>query len=198
MIYVLMVSGGKDSTALWAWAKRSGLAPRIQLTQDTGWEFNGTPEIQGWRAYLMDTAMRLGEAVTIVSAETQFEPRVRKYNTFPGNVSSRRWCTKELKIEPARRFIDELRDETGDEVVVVVGVRADESPDRAVLPEREWSECGGKGIIRKLVPTPIREMVAWARTSHGGKRLAMFPEPSGCARWGICEAPARTKEAARG
>ncbi len=49
----------------------------------------------------------------------------------------------------------------------------------------------GKGIIRKLVPTPIREMVAWARTSHGGKRLAMFPEPSGCARWGICEAPAR-------
>ena len=29
MIRVLSISGGKDSAAMWAWAKRTGLAPRI-------------------------------------------------------------------------------------------------------------------------------------------------------------------------
>ena len=35
---------------------------------------------------------------------------------------------------------------------------------------------------------PIDDVVAWSRTSHGGRQLLMFDrEPPGCVRWGMCE-----------
>jgi 3'-phosphoadenosine 5'-phosphosulfate sulfotransferase (PAPS reductase)/FAD synthetase len=39
----------------------------------------------------------------------------------------------------------------------------------------------------------IDEAVAWARTSRGGKQLAMYPVPAsgGCMRWGVCDVPAQ-------
>jgi len=301
VIYVLSVSGGKDSVGMWAWAKRTGIAPRIQLACDTGWEY------RGWRTYLDDVSRRLGEPVIIVSAETPFAARVLKHNTFPGQVN-RRWCTQELKTVPFRAYLDQIRADTGEDVTVVVGVRADESAARARMQEREWSDfydcevwrpilawsleqviaehhaagvplnplyllgaervgcwpcikagkaeldllrridperieeirqleaatgttmftieappqkcpacagsgqvdqpptiqgppnrvscsdCGGRGRLRKLVPVSIDEKLTWARTERGGKRLAMFPEPTGCARWGLCEAPVRGGE----
>jgi 3'-phosphoadenosine 5'-phosphosulfate sulfotransferase (PAPS reductase)/FAD synthetase len=37
----------------------------------------------------------------------------------------------------------------------------------------------------------IDDVVAWSRTSHGGKQLPLLPEPpsGGCFRWGMCEKP---------
>jgi 3'-phosphoadenosine 5'-phosphosulfate sulfotransferase (PAPS reductase)/FAD synthetase len=37
----------------------------------------------------------------------------------------------------------------------------------------------------------IRDVVAWSRTSHGGRQLALLAPPpqGGCMRWGMCEAP---------
>lgn len=274
MIYVLSVSGGKDSTALWLWAKRTGLGTdagdsRQQVAQDTGWEFDGAPGVASWREYLADLVLHIGESLSIVQAEVQFEARVRAHNTFPG-VLNRRWCTEELKLAPMRAEIDRLREI--DDVTIVVGVRAEESAARAKMAEREWSdfydcevwrplltwsleqviaehtnagvpmnplyhhgfervgcfpcikaskaEIAGvarlsperinrirqleadagnmmfvieepkrAGQPRKLVPYPIDEIVKWARTERGGKRLALFPEPRGCARWGLCELP---------
>lgn len=269
MIHVLMISGGKDSAALWAWAKRTGLSPRIQLAQDTGWEANF--EGARWEEYLTALEEHFREPLRIVAAETQFKERVLKHNTFPGRLN-RRWCSQELKIEPARTVLDAIREETGDDVTVVVGVRAEESADRAELPEREWSDfydaevwrplltwtladvlaehhrtgvplnplyrmgaervgcwpCikAGKREIRmvaerdpgriqdireleqktgttmfclerpvknksprKLLPTPIDDMIKWSKTARGGLQIAMYPEPSGCARWGICDLP---------
>jgi hypothetical protein len=207
LIYVLSISGGKDSTALWLWAKRTGIGLRRQVAQDTGWEFDGTAEIPGWRAYLADLVSRIEEPLTVlarghlpVRAELAarlvqlephgFEVRVRKHKTFPG-VLNRRWCTQELKLDPMREYLDVLRDETGEDVTV--------DPARIERIRQLEAETGNfmfvieepkkKGKTRKLVPYPIDEIVKWARTERGGKRLAMFPEPSGCARWGICEAP---------
>lgn len=180
-------------------------------------------------------------------------------------------------MAPTREYLEKLRDETGEDVTFVVGVRAEESRARAQLPEREWSdfydcevwrpllnwsleqvieehhragvplnplyhlgaervgcwpcikaskaeialvarvdparierirqleaETGNMMFVieepkrpgqpRKLTPYPIDEIVRWARTERGGRRLALFPEPSGCARWGICESPAKEGE----
>lgn len=38
---------------------------------------------------------------------------------------------------------------------------------------------------------PIRDVVAWSRTSRGGKQLPLLVDPpsDGCFRWGLCEAP---------
>jgi 3'-phosphoadenosine 5'-phosphosulfate sulfotransferase (PAPS reductase)/FAD synthetase len=38
--------------------------------------------------------------------------------------------------------------------------------------------------------TPIREVVAWSKTSRGGRSLTMFREETGCMSWGLCDAPA--------
>jgi len=304
VIYVICASMGKDSTALWAWAKRTGLGPRRIVTQDTGWEFDGTADVPGWRAYMATLVAAFGESLTVIAAPVQFEERTRQHNTFPG-VLNRRWCTQELKLAPMREYLDALREETGDDVTVVVGVRAEESAARAKMAEREWSDfydcevwrpliswsleqviaehhaagvplnplylagaervgcwpcikaskaeialvarldparidrirqleadtgnlmfvieepktrcatckgkktrrafrrvlaargrmapcdaCKGTGRTpRLLVPYPIDEIVKWAKTERGGRRLALFPEPRGCARWGLCEAP---------
>lgn len=269
MIYIISYSAGKDSTALWLWARRTQLSPRRIVACDTRWES------KLWLPYLRQVEGLLGEPVAVVSAEVGFAERVRKHNTFPGRLN-RRWCTQELKLEPFRDEVDRIREETGDDVTVVVGVRAEESEDRAKMPEREWSDfydcevwrplitwtleqviaehheaniplnplylTGAervgcypcikagkvelrhvarheperieeireleretnttmfcleaprrKGSERKLIPTPIDEMIKWAQTERGGHRLMlpMFQEPSGCARWGICERPTK-------
>lgn len=42
----------------------------------------------------------------------------------------------------------------------------------------------------------IDDVVAWSRTSRGGKQLPMFQEPpdGGCFRWGFCDAPGEASE----
>lgn len=97
MIYVLSISGGKDSTALWAWARRTGLGDeggvvgvhRRQLAQNTGWEFDGTPDVASWREYLATLVAAFKEPLTVIEAPVLFEPRVRAHNTFPGVLNRR-------------------------------------------------------------------------------------------------------------
>ena len=267
MIYVVSYSGGKDSTALWAWAVRTNLAPRIVVAVDTGWES------AGWLPYVEDVSRILGEPCRVVRPAQTFAERVRHKGTFPSRV--RRWCTEDLKLKPFSAELDRIREESGDEVCVVVGVRAEESSKRAAMPEREWSDAYDCEMWRPLIswtladviaehhraglplnplylrgaervgcfpcvmaskaeiamvareepqrideiraieseigqtmfcaddtkdgkryqrPVGIDEHVAWARTSRGGRQLTVFAEPSGCARWGICEAPTDSEE----
>lgn len=42
---------------------------------------------------------------------------------------------------------------------------------------------------RKSIPAPIRDVVAWSKTAHGGRQLLLLDkEPPGCMRWGLCDA----------
>lgn len=269
MINVLLYSGGKDSTALWLWARRQGITPRRIIFDDTGWERQSTID------YVDEIERLLNESIVRVHGKETFEERVRRLRGFPS--SGRRWCTDELKIQPTAAELDRIREETGDEIQVLVGVRAEESRSRAQLSEREWSDVydcevwrpildwkiadviaehtnagipmnplyhlgadrvgcwpcinAGKAEIelvarldperidqiremekvtkntmfskeapvhervpgekRTELPLPIDEAVAWSRTKRGGKQLQLVRAPSGCARWGTCEMPAR-------
>ena len=40
-----------------------------------------------------------------------------------------------------------------------------------------------------VVPIGIDEVITWAKTARGGRALTLFQPPTGCARWGTCEAP---------
>ena len=40
-----------------------------------------------------------------------------------------------------------------------------------------------------VVPIGIDEVMEWARTTRGGKSIALFQPATGCARWGVCEPP---------
>jgi len=44
-----------------------------------------------------------------------------------------------------------------------------------------------------VVPIGIDDVMAWARTARGGKSLLLVQPPTGCARWGVCEAPPEIK-----
>lgn len=57
-------------------------------------------------------------------------------------------------------------------------------PDGKVVPG-----APAEGRVRKNCCAPIREVVEWARTKHGGKQVELFFEDdrSGCMRWGLCD-----------
>ena len=291
MIYALSISGGKDSEALWSWAKRTNLGgspeKRPAISCDTMWEAkfiapDGT--VVDWEAHVHAIAAAIGEPVKIIRGPRGFEERTRAHNTFPGRLNVRRWCTPELKLEPFKLEVERIREETGEPVTVVVGVRAEESAERSKMPEREYSDfydapmwrplidwtlemvmaehhanglpinplyklgaervgcwpcikaskneirmvsdldparidrirsieqdtgnlmfclekskkgaaarkkAGLEAEPREMIPKPIDEIVAWAHTKRGGLQLAVINEPSGCARWGLCEAPTK-------
>ncbi len=37
-------------------------------------------------------------------------------------------------------------------------------------------------------PVGIREVMRWAATDRGGQQFQLVRQPTGCARWGVCEA----------
>lgn len=41
MIHVVSLSGGKDSVALWLWARRTNRENIVAVYVDTGWEWSG-------------------------------------------------------------------------------------------------------------------------------------------------------------
>lgn len=76
-------------------------------------------------------------------------------------------------------------------------------PERVALIRALESEIGATMFTRdrraekrrlgddgpSVVPAGIDEVMAWARTDYGGKQFMLFQPRTGCARWGVCEAP---------
>ena len=62
-------------------------------------------------------------------------------------------------------------------------------PPEGVTGEGQWR------IVKTPIYKPMRidEVVAWSRTSRGGKQLKIIREDpgGGCYRWGMCEPPTR-------
>lgn len=151
MINVICYSGGKDSTALWLWARRTGLAPRRVLFADTGWEHPATYQ------YIDEIEKLLGETIVRVRGPETFEERVRRLRGFPS--SGIRWCTDELKIQPTARELDRIRAETGDEVLVLTGIRAEESRKRAVMSEREYFDAYDCDQWRPILNWTLQDVI---------------------------------------
>lgn len=92
------------------------------------------------------------------------------------------------KLDPAR--IDRLRDM---EERVGTAMRARHEARGEVLADRPaWFQSDKKDEATGRYPmVPIDDAVTWARTTRGGKQLALFdaaPRDEGCMRWGMCEA----------
>lgn len=158
MISVICYSGGKDSTALWLWAQREKIEPRRIIYCDTGWEHPAT------LAYIDEMERRMGEPIVRLRGKETFEERVVRLRGFPS--SGKRWCTDELKRQPTRRYLDQLREETGDEVQVLVGVRADESRKRATYAEREMDDEYDCEQWRPLLAWTVEDVIAEHRRAH--------------------------------
>lgn len=118
--HILMLSGGKDSTALAIYMKDK--YPDIELEYlftDTHKELPETYE------YLTKIEAYIGKNVTRVSSEKGergFDHFLTMFNGFLPSPNAR-WCTKELKIRPFERYVGDA------DVRLYVGIRADEKRD---------------------------------------------------------------------
>lgn len=126
---IVLVSGGKDSTAMAAWVLHEAKLPNrvILLFCDTGHENPIT------LAYLDDLAKNYWkrEVVTLKPKMTFIELAEKK-QIFPS--PTKRFCTEHLKVLPLREWIDKQLDEGGlEDPVVLQGVRAQESLKRSKL-----------------------------------------------------------------
>jgi hypothetical protein len=125
--FVIFSSYGNDSCALIQWAHENDLKGVAVVYTDTKWAADGWKQ----RVIRMELwAQRLG-FMTFRTTSIGFRELARQKKGFP--TQRFQWCSYILKIEPGERWLEEndpLRN-----AVCIIGVRRDESQDRATFPE---------------------------------------------------------------
>jgi 3'-phosphoadenosine 5'-phosphosulfate sulfotransferase (PAPS reductase)/FAD synthetase len=84
---------------------------------------------------------------------------------FPSRKAQ--FCTEHLKLAPQRRELQKLFDE-GHDIIRYAGVRADESNDRAKLPERQWDDYYDCELVRPVLKWTKKECFDFCK-SRGEK-----------------------------
>jgi DNA sulfur modification protein DndC len=144
-------SGGKASSATTifvAWAIKAGLVTAPEsltvLYADTRLELT----------ILQQTALRLLQELRRDGFDTRvvlprMDARFFVYmlgRGVPPPSNTFRWCTAQLKIEPMMQALSELRERTGEKILMLTGVRLGESAVRdrriTVSCSRDSGECG--------------------------------------------------------
>lgn len=143
--YIIFTSGGNDSIALTQWAHEQGLKDVVVGYSNTGWAADfWAARIQKVRAWVNG----LGYQFVEIGSEGMLALVDRK-KAWPAN--SPKFCTYELKILPAKRWMDSVDPDA--EAICLVGVRREESPARANWPEHEADSenHGGRDLWAPLV-----------------------------------------------
>jgi 3'-phosphoadenosine 5'-phosphosulfate sulfotransferase (PAPS reductase)/FAD synthetase len=149
----LGVSGGKDSTAALLWLVYESGAPHEKLDVtfcDTGNEHAWT---YGQIAMLSERVF----PITTIKPPLDFYELAKKKGRFPGAKS--RFCTQELKIYPSQKHCLLLQND-GRKVLLLSGVRANESKARSELEEYEWDGFYAAWMYRPLLRWSVEDV--WA------------------------------------
>ncbi len=130
--HILLLSGGKDSTALAIFLQQT----RPDL--DIEYVFCDThKELPETYAYLSRLESYLGRPITRLSNEfgdRGFDHWLKIYRNFLP-APNMRWCTKKLKIEPFEAYVGD------DEVILYVGIRADEDRQGFLSTKPNLTPC---------------------------------------------------------
>jgi 3'-phosphoadenosine 5'-phosphosulfate sulfotransferase (PAPS reductase)/FAD synthetase len=149
---IVSVSGGKDSAATVLALREAGLEAHHYVFADTGWEAPETYE------YLGTMERVLGITIDRVGVPGGMRARIASGARFPSRVQ--RWCTKELKIEPLRDYHERIAINHDVDTINVVGIRAEESDERAKLAAWEYSDEWVGYVWRPIVRFTIADVLA--------------------------------------
>ena len=187
---IIFASYGNDSIALVQWAKDNGLQNVMVAHSDTGWAAEGWADrvcqAEEWVRSLGFTPVRI-PSVGMVDL-------VRKKKAWPrGGGGKFQFCTYELKEKPALEWM-ELTD-PDKQAICMVGIRREESANRATFPE--WTESsekhGGRTLHAPLVrlketernvllsktpfsPLPVRSKECWPCVNANKGELKLLDE----------------------
>jgi 3'-phosphoadenosine 5'-phosphosulfate sulfotransferase (PAPS reductase)/FAD synthetase len=130
MKIIVQFSGGKDSLAALLWTLNEGGFNKDKIEAvfcDTGWEHEITYQ------HINEVVDKLGvKLVTLKSKKYDgFVDMAKKKKRFPSTKA--RFCTEELKTKP---MIDYLLDEVKDNVIIIQGIRGDESVARSKMAKQ--------------------------------------------------------------
>jgi DNA sulfur modification protein DndC len=160
-------SGGKDSSATLAiviYLIEAGIIPKPEtltvLYADTGLELL---PLHHTAMQILAEVERRGYRARIVRPKMDKRFFVYMFGRGvppPSNVF--RWCTGALKIEPMMTALKELRGETGEKFLSMIGVRLGES---AVRDRRISIACGkdaecGQGYYQETTPASVADVMA--------------------------------------
>jgi len=132
MEFVVNFSGGKDSCAMLAWlCERYPHVPKHVVMADTGWEH---VEMEGrWPSaeqFSEGIAALHGFPLHVVrNPNKTFLEMVDRRGMFPSKAN--RQCTSDLKRDPIKKWIRHRWWKREAVIINCMGLRAEESPDRA-------------------------------------------------------------------
>lgn len=149
--WAIAYSGGKDSSAVASfvlWAIKSGrISPPKSLSvlyADTRQEI---PPLQITAMRFLEEIKRDGFSAQVVLPEidNRFYPYILGRGVPPPK-NRFRWCTPQLKVEPMMNALSNLREQAGQKLLMLTGVRLGESAARdqriALSCSKDSGECG--------------------------------------------------------
>lgn len=125
--FVIFVSYGNDSIALLQWAREQELEGVAVVFTDTGWAADGWME----RVEKAEAWVRRVGFTPYRTSSIGFRQLARDKKGIP--TQQFQWCSFILKIEPGRRWLQ--KNDPDCRAICLIGVRREESPDRADFPE---------------------------------------------------------------
>lgn len=154
---IVSVSGGKDSTALYLWAKERWGQEFLPVFADTGHEHPVTLNY-------VRNIHEMAEGPKVHWVKADFSARLEKQGkpisdkpfkdliTWKGRAPSPKaqFCTEHLKMRPIKEWLESIRKDS-DTVEMYVGIRAAESERRSKMPEHEWSDFYDCDLYRPLL-----------------------------------------------
>jgi DNA sulfur modification protein DndC len=166
--WAIAYSGGKDSTAtvaFVAWAIRTGLVTAPQsltiLYADTRMEL---PPLQQSAVRLLAelSAQGFNSQVVLPNMDDRFFVYMLGRGVPPPK-NRFRWCTPQLKIEPMHAALHDLRQQHGEKLLMLTGVRLGESAARdqriALSCSKDSGECG-QGWFQVATPDSVADTLA--------------------------------------
>lgn len=125
--FAIFVSYGNDSIALIQWAHENELEGVAVVFTDTGWMADGWAErVEKGEAWVQSIGFK-----TYRTSSIGFRQLARDKKGFP--TQKFQWCSYILKIKPGQDWLAEHDPDC--RAICLVGVRRDESQDRADFPE---------------------------------------------------------------